>query len=223
MARGLFITFEGMDGSGKSTQIAFFRDFLAARGIPSIFTREPGGTPIGERIREILLDPAWAEMSAVTEGCLYAASRAQHIREVVRPALEQGTWVISDRFYDSSLAYQGFGRGLGDTVAEVNRAAVDGILPDRTYFLDVPPSIGLLRAEARGEAGGKAEGERKDRIEREPDAFQQKVYDGFCHIAEAEPARVLRVDGTLDAETIGAIIRQDAEQLLGRRDAGVRD
>ena len=137
--RGKFITIEGTDGSGKSTQIGLLMDYLNKKGVDVLFTREPGGTPIGEKIREIILDVNNREMAPETEALLYAASRSQHVREKIIPAVEEGKIVICDRFVDSSLAYQGAARRMGmETIMEMNRAALGGIMPDLTVFLDLP-------------------------------------------------------------------------------------
>ena len=157
--RGKFITIEGTDGSGKSTQIGLLMDYLNKKGVDVLFTREPGGTPIGEKIREIILDVNNREMAPETEALLYAASRSQHVREKIIPAVEAGKIVICDRFVDSSLAYQGAARGMGmETIMEMNRAALWGIMPDLTVFFDLSPEKGILRKEKRkdsGQAGGR--------------------------------------------------------------------
>ena len=137
--KGIFISFEGADASGKSTQIRLLREWLESKGIEPLVTREPGGTAIGEKIRAILLDRENGEMLPLTEALLYAASRAQHVGQVIRPALKEGRVVITDRFVDSSIAYQGYGRGLGEVAEIINTPAVDGVLPDLTILLVVDP------------------------------------------------------------------------------------
>ena len=158
MNRGLFITFEGPDGSGKTTQIKMLAQHCAERGFDVVLTREPGGTPISEKIRNIILDPGNIEMAGTTEALLYAASRAQHVSQLIIPSIEQGRIVLCDRFVDSSIAYQGFARGLGDGVRVINEFATLGIRPDLTFFFDVDPET----AHARNVASGKS-----DRLELE--------------------------------------------------------
>ena len=145
MERGLFISFEGPDGSGKSTQIEYLKEYFLEREIACVFTREPGGTHIGEEIREIILDKQNNDMTDLTEAFLYAASRSQHVEQVIQPALEAGKVVVCDRFVDSSIAYQGYARGLGDLVEEINRYATGNLLPDITFFIDVDPKVGKRR------------------------------------------------------------------------------
>ena len=149
MKRGLFITMEGPDGSGKSTQIENIKKFFADKNLEIVFTREPGGSAIGDRIREILLDNNCKEMDYMTEAMLYAASRAQHVAQVIKPALETGKIVICDRFVDSSIAYQGYGRKLGDAVAVINSYAVAGCMPDVTFLMKLDPGIGKSRLSSR--------------------------------------------------------------------------
>ena len=210
--KGLFITFEGPDGSGKTTQMRRLVERLQAKGESVVVTREPGGTPIGDRIRELLLSPDHKEMEDQTEVLLYAASRAQHVREVIVPALEAGNIVVCDRFVDASIAYQGYGLGLKPgTVADINRFATGGLQPDRTYLLDVPVSVSrerlLLRA---GAAGGTA----LDRIEQKESAYHERVREGFLLIASNEPQRVLRIDADQGVDDIAAIIEADCDRLL---------
>jgi len=213
--KGLFITFEGPDGSGKTTQMRRLVERLQAKGESVVVTREPGGTPIGDRIRELLLSPDHKEMEDQTEVLLYAASRAQHVREVIVPALEAGNIVVCDRFVDASIAYQGYGLGLKpETVADINRFATGGLQPDRTYLLDVPVSVSrerlLLRA---GAAGGAA----LDRIEQKESAYHERVREGFLLIASNEPQRVLRIDADQGVDDIAAIIGADCDRLLAKR------
>ena len=149
MNRGFFITFEGGDGSGKSTQISILKESLIEKGYDVILTREPGGTDISEKIRELILDPENGEMEDITEAYLYAAARAQLVRQLIKPALEEGKVVICDRFVDSSIAYQGFGRGLGDAVGVINTYAVDDCMPDLTILLKLDPERGSSRIAGR--------------------------------------------------------------------------
>jgi dTMP kinase len=193
--RVVFVSFEGTDGSGKSTQAELLRAALAAEGRDVVLTREPGGTELGERIRALLLDGP--EMSAWTEAALFAASRAQHVEEVIRPALERGADVVCDRFVDSSLAYQGIGRGLGvDEVLELNLHATDGLLPDRTVLLLLDSETAVARA---GES---------DRLEREGDDFRLSVDDAYRELAERFPDRIISIDATGEPETIAREVRE---------------
>ncbi len=211
MERGLFITVEGGDGSGKSTQLETIRRYLEEKGIPCIFTREPGGTPIGEKIREIILDPGNAEMDDWTEALLYAASRAQHVAQKIRPALEAGTTVVCDRFVDSSIAYQGFGRGLGEGVAEVNAHAIRGLVPDITLFLDVDPQKAMERVGNRSS---------KDRLETEPDEFHRIVYEGYREIArrdaETGKGRFIIIDASKDIGCVTGEVREALDRAFGK-------
>lgn len=199
--KGLFITLEGGDGAGKSTQIRNIERFFKEKGLVVVHTREPGGTPISEKLRDILLDKDNSEMSAETEMLIYAAARAQHVREFVLPALERGEIVICDRFVDSSVAYQAYGRELGDMVSEVNSHATGGLKPDITFWLDIDPEAGRARAAKAGDL---------DRLEREKMDFHYRVYEGYRKIAENEPGRVKRIDA---ADTVENICRHIYECL----------
>jgi len=202
--KGLFITMEGGDGAGKSTQIDNVTRFFEEKGLVVVHTREPGGTPIGEKLRDILLDRENSEMSAVTEMLIYAASRAQHVAELVKPAIESGKVVICDRFVDSSVAYQGYGRQLGDMVAGVNSHATGGLEPDITFWLDVDPETGRKRAAKTGEL---------DRLEVETMEFHHRVYDGYKSLAEQNPGRIKRIDATRSVDEMGEEIRGHLETL----------
>jgi len=187
MHRGLFIAFEGIEGCGKSTQLKLLAERLDAGGRRVVAVREPGGTPVGDRVRAILLDGALTEMTDEAEMLLFAASRAQLVREVLRPELEAGAVVLCDRYVHSSLAYQGHARGLGrDYVAAANAPAIDGLLPDRVVLVDVPVEDALGRAKARAAL---------DRIEAEDLAFHTAVRAGFLAEARADADRFLVVDG----------------------------
>ena len=198
MKKGMFITFEGGDGSGKSTQISILSGALEATGFDVLITREPGGTQISEGIRKILLDPENREMSPETEMLLYAASRAQLVDQIIRPALEAGRIVICDRFLDSSIAYQGYGRGLGEAVQIVNEPAIKDCMPDVTFFLDLDP------ADAEKRIGGR--GEEKDRIEQEDDDFHRRVAEGYAALAEDDPDRIVHIDASDAMENISVKI-----------------
>jgi dTMP kinase len=190
----MFISFEGVDGSGKTTQARLLADRLAAEGRDVVATREPGGTELGERIRELVLHSG--EVSPWAEAALFAASRAQHVAEVIRPALERGAVVVCDRYIDSSLAYQGVARGLGlDEVLELNLTAVGGLLPERTFLLLVDPAAGIARAAIT-----------PDRIEREGDEFARRVDAGFRLLAERFPERIVPLDGTLPVAELAELV-----------------
>jgi dTMP kinase len=205
---GLFITFEGVEGSGKSTQARALAERLRARGNAVILTREPGGTPLGDRIRDILLDLGERGMLAETELFLYLASRAEHVARVIVPALERGDVVISDRFGDASVAYQGGGRELGASLVEsLNEVATGCVKPDVTFLLDLEPEQGLERLSRRG-------GGARDRMETEALAFHRRVRDAYLEAAQRERSRFVVLDAGLgEAEIAGAIARAVDELL----------
>ena len=191
----MFITFEGLDGSGKTTQTELLGDAIRGTGREVVLTREPGGTPVGEQIRDVLLRGD-DEISPWAEAALFAAARAQLIDEVIEPALERGAVVICDRYLDSSLVYQGVARGLGiDRVFELNLPGLRGRLPDRTYVLLVDPEESARRV-----------GEGTDRIERQDPAFRKKVDEGYRLLVDAFPQRIEPVDGTQSPEDISRLI-----------------
>lgn len=199
--RGVFVVFEGGDGAGKSTQARRLADALRAEGHDVVRTREPGGTPLGERLRALVLDPAHGPVDARTEALLFAAARAAHVEQLIRPALAAGRTVVCDRFADSSAAYQGAGRGLGvDRVAELNAWATGGLVPDLTVLLDVPAGTGRLRREARDGTPG-------DRLELEPDSFHDANREAFLELAGRDPGRYLVLDATRPAEELAAAVR----------------
>ena len=202
--RGLFITFEGMEGSGKSTQIKRAASFLKSRGFQVSLLREPGGTRISESIRNIILNQRFREMTPETELLLYLAARAQLVREVILPALKRGRMVICDRFEDSTLAYQGFARRLSlRAIDEINRSVVRGSLkPDLTILLDVRMREGIRRAG------------RDDRIEREPLSFHERVRRGFLTIARKNRKRYVIIDGHLSRAEIARQVRETLHQFL---------
>ncbi len=215
MGRGLFITIEGPEGAGKTTQARLLDERLRAR-YPVLYTREPGGTAIGERIRALLLDEGHKEMSAQTEMLLFAASRAQFVAEVVEPALQGGRVLLSERYVDASIAYQGFGRGLDvGLVRRVNEAATRGVMPDLTILLDIDPALGLRRArDAGGKEGRQGHG---DRLEQEDHTFHARVRAGFLAIAHEEPDRIRIVDGSRAQQAVhGEIVRLVDELLTAR-------
>jgi dTMP kinase len=200
---GYFVVFEGGEGAGKSTQLKAFVEWLEARGVDVVTTREPGGTAIGERIRSVVLDGDAVEMDERTEALLYAADRAQHVNEVIAPALKAGKVVVSDRYVDSSLAYQGLARGLGlEEIYRISEWATEGLLPDLVYFLSVDPAAGLARAEGT-----------RDRIEEAGDDFHAKVKAAYLQLAKRYPARFVVVDATrskaeVHAEIVGIYERR---------------
>jgi dTMP kinase len=192
--KGLFITIEGMDGSGKTTQINLLKDFFEKQGKHVHVTREPGGTRISEAIREIILNIDYQEMDYMTEALLYAASRAQHVAQYILPAIEKGDIVICDRFVDSSIVYQGMARGLGqEMVATINRFATRGLEPDVTFFLDLEHRQGMERKKNQQEL---------DRLESEKEYFHQKVRDGYKQLAKDNQKRMIDVDAGQSIEEV---------------------
>lgn len=204
MARGLFISIEGPDGSGKSTQLNNIKTFFEKKGIETVFTREPGGTPIGEKIRELLLDNSNKEMDSMTEAMLYAAARAQHVAQVIKPAIAAGKVVVCDRFVDSSIAYQGFGRQLGESVEIINSYAVAGCMPDLTILLKLDPSVGKHRIESRTQ----------DRLELEKDAFHRAVFEGYLELEKMWPERIVGLDASRSISEIREDIYKKLEEIL---------
>ena len=206
--KGYFLSVEGGDGSGKSTQIKNIKEYLTERGQEVILTREPGGTPVAEKIRELILDPANKALTGRAEMLLYAASRAQHLEEKILPALAEGKTVLSDRFTDSSIAYQGYGRGLGDMVAEVNRIATGGKEPDLTIFLNITPAAGIARK-------NKQDGHTLDRMEQEKLTFHEAVYEGYLTLAKESGGRIAAIDADRPAEEVFADIKKELDRVFG--------
>ena len=203
----IFVSFEGLDGAGKSTQVERLTAFLEQRGRDVVVAREPGGTELGERIRDLLL--GGDDVVPWAEACLFAAARAQLVERVLRPALARGCDVVVDRYVDSSLAYQGVARGLGvDDVYDLNRKAVGGLVPDRTFLLSLP-----------AEDAGFRRPEPLDRMERESVMFRRRVEEGYRGLAERFPERIVEVDASLREETIAELVREHVEPLLGIRAA----
>ncbi|NCA71119.1 MAG: dTMP kinase [Sphingobacteriia bacterium] len=204
--RGRFITLEGIEGAGKSTHLAGIETLLSNRGIPLRITREPGGSPIAERIRALLLDPSITGLDATAELLLIFAARAEHLAKTVRPALASGSWVISDRFTDATYAYQGGGRGLDPARIALLEDLVQGDLrPDLTLLLDLPAELGLRRAHGRGDA---------DRFESETLAFFERTRAVYLRRAAAAPARYRLIDAAAPLAQVGEQIRQNIEPFL---------
>ena len=192
--RGKFITYEGCDGCGKSTQLKMLSDYLTQKGVEHIFTREPGGGKISEAISEILLNGKNTEMTDECEALLYAAARVQHLHDRVEPALAQGKLVICDRYVDSSIAYQAYGRNLGkDFIEKINAYALENYLPDVTLFIDLTPEAAFARKKGADE---------NDRLEQAGMAFHKRVYQGYDELANEQKERIVRVDGNATPEQI---------------------
>ncbi|MGZ4152072.1 MAG: dTMP kinase, partial [Actinomycetota bacterium] len=209
-AKGLFIVFEGVEGAGKGTQIRLAKEWLEARGEDVLVTREPGGTPVGEHLREMLLAHETGHIEPKTEALLFAASRAQHVATVIRPALSEGKIVICDRYIDSSVAYQGWARGLGEQdVLTLNVWATQGLFPDLVLLLHLEPEAGLLRSL-----------EEPDRIEMESGEFHAKVANAYLHIAEEHPERFVVVDADRPPEQVHESVIEAIERVLRDREDG---
>lgn len=215
---GKFITFEGPDGAGKTTQMKLAGEKLIARGFEVIYTREPGGTPISEKIRHILLDPANREMVEKTEALLYAAARAQHVEQLIRPAVRDGKVVLCDRFTDSTLAYQGFGRGINRNLLRlVNDMAVGDMNPHLTLIFDLDPAAGLTRITATRIQHNPGEGQDKgkDRIEQESISFHRRVREGFLSLAGENPRRYRVIPADRDLNAVADEVWQCLQEVFG--------
>lgn len=209
----MFITFEGIEGCGKSTQIRLLAQALTTAGHQVVLTREPGGCPIADQVRTVLLDAANRAMVPMTELLLYGAARAQHLSEVIRPALSQGGVVLCDRFSDATRAYQAFGRGLDrQLIEQVNQLACQGLTPDITLLLDCPVEVGLTRARQRIDA---ADGPREERFELEALAFHQRVRDGYLTLAGEEPHRFVVIQAHATPEQVAEQIAAAVLSRLG--------
>ncbi len=208
VGKALFITFEGIEGSGKTTQIKKLREYLESTGRPVLATREPGGTPLADRIRDLILSNRSEKVNPKAELFLYLASRAQHVHSVIKPALRQGLTVICDRFADATIAYQGYGRELDlDFLENLNQYATGGLKPDLTVLIDLPAREGLSRvSRARGEM---------DRLESEGIEFHEKVRRGYLELASREPERIFVVDGRGSEEDIFAEITRELARRFG--------
>ncbi|HLV06885.1 MAG TPA: dTMP kinase [Croceibacterium sp.] len=206
---GRFIVFEGGEGAGKSTQARLLVDALQARGREAILTREPGGTPGAEAIRKLLLDPPGEGWSCRSEALLFAAARADHVERLIRPALARGAWVVSDRFVDSTRAYQGGGGGVADAdLMMLHRIGAGGLLPDVTFLIEVEEEAAAARV-------AKRDGEKSDAIGGRDVGYHRQVTAAFTRLAEAEPQRFVRLDGSGAAEETHAAVLQVLQQLFG--------
>lgn len=205
--QGIFITIEGPDGAGKTTQRELLQTYLESKGYDVLITRDPGGNPISEEIRKVILNKDFTQMGYMTELLLYAAARAQLVKENIKPALDAGKAVIADRFVDSSAVYQGIGRGLGvDTVYKVNEFALQGVMPDMTFLMDLDAEVGIARKKNQAEL---------DRMENEKLEFHQKVVEGYRMLADMQPDRIIKIDASLPADEIHGIIIKYVEKRLG--------
>src|SRR4030067_1376394 len=210
-----FITFEGVEGSGKTTQIRLLRKYLTQKGIPCKVTREPGGCPISEKVRKILLNPDHREMVPISELLLYESARAQHVKEVIEPFLKKGGIVLCDRFRDATLAYQGYGRKIDlKWIERLNHLSSQGIKPDVTFLLDCPSDVGLKRALQRNR---ELKQEREERFEKEEIQFHRRVRKGYLAIAKKEPRRVKVIDTRQGEDKVFNKIRKTVDNLLVRR------
>ena len=208
MVRGKFITLEGGEGAGKSTQVEALGDGLRRAGLPTLVTREPGGAPGAEEIRGLLVTGAVGRWDPMTEALLHSAARREHLRRTIEPALDAGTWVISDRFADSTIAYQGYGHGLGRQVVDgLNELVLGTFAPDLTLVLDVAVDDGLGRAAAVSDC--------EDRYERMGREFHQRLRDGFLEIARREPGRCAVIDAGVGVDEVQAAIRAVVRERLG--------
>jgi dTMP kinase len=207
---GLFLSLEGGEAAGKSVQAARLAESLGVGGRDVLLTREPGGTPFAERIRDVLLHARDVDLTPEAQALLFSAARAQHTRDVIRPALTAGKVVVADRYFDSTLAYQGYGLGADlEGLRAMTRFAVGSLVPQRTFLIDVPVAVTLARLAARS---GRA---RWDRFHGDDRAFYERVRDGYLRLAAAEPARFVVVDGDRPEEAVAADIRRQVDQLLG--------
>jgi dTMP kinase len=212
----MFITLEGGEGAGKTTQVVHLAGFLARQGVKSILTREPGGTVLGKQIRSLLLNPDHAGMAAETELLLYMADRAEHVHTIIRPALAAGTTVLCDRFFDATLVYQGVARGLAaEWIGRLHDLVFDGLRPDLTLLLDLPPEVGLARAWRQLEKGMRSR--RESRFEDETLVFHQRVREGYLALAHQEPGRFRVIDAGQDEPRVWKDIQAAVEAVLNER------
>jgi dTMP kinase len=212
----MFITLEGGEGAGKTTQVVHLAGFLARQGVKSILTREPGGTVLGKQIRSLLLNPDHAGMAAETELLLYMADRAEHVHTIIRPALAAGTTVLCDRFFDATLVYQGVARGLAaEWIGQLHDLVFDGLRPDLTLLLDLPPEVGLARAWRQLEKGVRSR--RDSRFEDETLVFHQRVREGYLALAHQEPGRFRVIDAGQNEPRVWKDIQAAVEAVLNER------
>jgi dTMP kinase len=212
----MFITLEGGEGAGKTTQILHLAGFLAERGLKCILTREPGGTDLGKKIRALLLNPDNAGMAPETELLLYMADRAEHICTVIRPSLAEGKTVLCDRFFDATLVYQGAARGLSpEWTAQLHALVFAGLTPDLTLLLDLPPEVGLVRARRQLEKGARSA--RESRFEDETLAFHQRVRNGYLELARRQPERFRVIDASREEVRVRQDIHSEVEAFLDER------
>lgn len=207
---GIFLSFEGGEAAGKSVQAARLAESLGTGGREVLLTREPGGTPFAERIRDVLLHARDVDLTPEAQALLFSAARSQHTRDVIRPALASGKLVIADRYFDSTLAYQGYGLGADlEGLRAMTRFAVGSLVPKRTFLIDVPVAVTLSRLAARSGAA------RWDRFHGDDRLFYERVRDGYLRLAAAEPGRFVVVDGDRPEEKVAADIRRQVDQLVG--------
>ena len=206
MKKGIFITFEGIDGCGKSTQLDKAAEYLNEKGITHIVTREPGGTPLGEKIRDLILSPDNSEMKNSCELLLYLSARAQHVEEKIKPALEKGTTVLCDRYQEATFAYQGFGRGYPlDLLQRLNEFATGGLVPSKTFIFDITVECAFDRMKKTGKA--------PDRLEKSSEEFYQKIREGYLALASAHPKRIKLIQGEKSIDEIFDEVKKDLEEL----------
>lgn len=219
--RGVFVTFEGPEGCGKTTQLKRLVDRLKERGCEVVESREPGGTAVGDLIRNLVQhDSAGEALSPLSEAFLFAAARTHHVDTVIRPAVERGAWVVCDRFGDCTAAYQGYGRGVDlDLIDELNARAMGDVVPDLTFLLDVDVAHGMRRVRKRIESGARG----LDRFEREDTAFHERVRQGYLALAERDPERIHVVDGGREAEVVAGDIWRLAKRFLPDAAAGEQE
>ena len=209
----MFISLEGIEGCGKTSQLEQLSDFFSARGLRHVVTREPGGTVIGKKIRSILLDPASKELVPKAELLLYMADRAQHIHSLIKPRLAQGTIVVCDRYFDATVVYQGFARGLDpEFICDLHRVILEDLKPDITLLLDLPPRVGLARAWREIDSGNRSDTE--SRFEEETISFHEKVRAGYLELARREPERFTIIDAAQKIDAVQADIRKVLEAYL---------
>lgn len=209
---GIFISAEGTDGAGKSTQLEFIKKYLEERKKDAVFLREPGGNAISEKIRNVILDTENIAMTPQTEALLYAASRIQLVNEVIVPALEEGKIVVCDRYIDSSIAYQGYGRKLtAEKIEEINGFAISKCMPDMTLFFDLPPEKGILRKKNQHDL---------DRMEQESLDFHNRVYEGYISLSEKYPKRIKRIDASMSVEKVWTETKKCLDELFEKLSEG---